>query len=206
MVRELTATYVHPTALVGEPMRPLQGMVWSEWDPPTRAPRLADPVYVGAFCIVGEGAELARGVILDAYCVVGRGATIGADTLLTYRAEVCGHASIGQRCVIGGLISEDCMIGDDCRVLGDIVHVHTNASMSWDHHDPPEPSATIRDRTFVGVNATVVGGITLGPNAYVCAGAVVTRDVPPRHVVSGVNSMVPFDEWRGPLAESPFFR
>ncbi|QDU24187.1 serine O-acetyltransferase [Urbifossiella limnaea] len=44
---------------------------------------------------------------------------------------------------------------------------------------------TIGDRVYIGPHAIVVGKITVGDDAAVCAGAVVTRPVPPRAVVAG---------------------
>jgi acetyltransferase-like isoleucine patch superfamily enzyme len=44
----------------------------------------------------------------------------------------------------------------------------------------------IRDNVFVGHQAVIMPGVTIGPNAIVGAGAVVTRDVPPNSVVGGI--------------------
>lgn len=44
----------------------------------------------------------------------------------------------------------------------------------------------IKDNVFIGINAIVLPGVTIGPNAIVAAGAVVTRDVLPNSVVGGV--------------------
>jgi acetyltransferase-like isoleucine patch superfamily enzyme len=44
----------------------------------------------------------------------------------------------------------------------------------------------IRDNVFIGWGAIVMPGVTIGPDAIVAAGAVVTRDVPPNTVVGGV--------------------
>jgi acetyltransferase-like isoleucine patch superfamily enzyme len=44
----------------------------------------------------------------------------------------------------------------------------------------------IRDRVFIGHQAIVMPGVTIGPNAIVAAGAVVTRDVPPGSIVAGI--------------------
>jgi acetyltransferase-like isoleucine patch superfamily enzyme len=44
----------------------------------------------------------------------------------------------------------------------------------------------IRDNVFIGHRAIVMPGVTIGPNAIVAAGAVVTKDVPPDTVVGGV--------------------
>ena len=44
----------------------------------------------------------------------------------------------------------------------------------------------VRDHVFIGLNALVMPGVTIGPRAIVAAGSVVTRDVPPDTVVAGV--------------------
>jgi acetyltransferase-like isoleucine patch superfamily enzyme len=44
----------------------------------------------------------------------------------------------------------------------------------------------IRSNVFVGHQAIIMPGVTIGPNAIVAAGAVVTRDVPPNSIVAGV--------------------
>jgi serine acetyltransferase len=54
----------------------------------------------------------------------------------------------------------------------------------WDRRSLIRPT-TIRDRCFIGVNAVVLCGVTVGPDSIVGAGAVVCHDVPPRTVVAG---------------------
>lgn len=44
---------------------------------------------------------------------------------------------------------------------------------------------TVGDRVYIGPNAIVVGKITVGDDAMICAGSVVTKSVPPRAVVLG---------------------
>lgn len=47
-------------------------------------------------------------------------------------------------------------------------------------------SVDIKDNVFVGIGAIILPGVTIGPNAIVTAGSVVSRDVPPNSVVGGV--------------------
>lgn len=44
----------------------------------------------------------------------------------------------------------------------------------------------IEDYVWIGINATILQGVTIGEGAVVCAGAIVTKDVPPYSVVAGV--------------------
>ena len=48
----------------------------------------------------------------------------------------------------------------------------------------------LRDNVFVGHGAIVLPSVSIGPNSIVAAGAVVTRDVPPRSIVAGVPAKV----------------
>jgi acetyltransferase-like isoleucine patch superfamily enzyme len=43
---------------------------------------------------------------------------------------------------------------------------------------------------WIAAGATIIGGVTLGENSVVAAGAVVTRDVPPNSLVAGVPAKV----------------
>ena len=57
-----------------------------------------------------------------------------------------------------------------------------NRTFSWKFAEP----IVIGDRVWIGMNATVLGGVTIGEGAVVAAGSVVTKDVPPFTVVGGV--------------------
>lgn len=48
----------------------------------------------------------------------------------------------------------------------------------------------IKDRAWIGANATILTGVTIGRNAVVAAGAVVTKDVPDNCLVGGVPARV----------------
>src|SRR5690606_1949375 len=48
----------------------------------------------------------------------------------------------------------------------------------------------VRDHVFLGVNAVIMPGVTIGERAIVAAGAVVTRDVPSATVVAGTPARV----------------
>lgn len=198
--------YIHPTALVKVPIRPLQGMVLSKENPINSDLMHGDNLYIGPYSIVGEGVILGDNVIIDAYCNIERGVIVGEDTLIVHRATIGGYSRIGKECVIGGLIGEGTIIGDGCRVFGTVVHKQDDPSQSWDHRKNPEPSVLIHEHSFVGFESFVAGDIEIGPKSYICAGAIVTKTVPPGFVAFGRNEMVYYRNWGGELGKSDFFK
>jgi len=174
----------------------------AEAEPRTRIGRNC---YVGYYSVIGAGSTIEEGGIVDDHCTVEGDVVLGARTLLIYRAQVCNEACVGSQCVIGGFVAERVVIEDRVRLFGKIVHSQRDPSRPWDALDSIEDSAIVKAGAFVGFDALVAGKVVIGANAYVCAGAIVTRDVPPQHVAYGVNKVVPARDWKGPLCRSRFF-
>lgn len=136
--------------------------------------------------------------------IVEPGVRIGKGTRIWAFAHILPDAVIGEDCNIcdGVFIENDVVIGDrvtikcgvqlwDGITIDDDVFIGPNATFT---NDPfprskqyPEKFAQtrVRRRASIGANATILPGITIGVNASVGAGAVVTRDVPPNAVVTG---------------------
>lgn len=196
--------YIDKSARINMPFRFLQGCkVYDETA--IKDTILPDEIYIGAFASIGKGVLLENGIVIDSYCVVEGESQIGKNTLITYKATIGGGAKIGNNCVIGGFISENTQIGNNCRIFGKIVHSHSNSLMSWDFHSVPEPAVKICDNCFVGFEAVISGGIEIGANSYICSGAIVTKSVPPKHIVFGYNNIVHYTKWKGNLKNNPLF-
>lgn len=77
-------------------------------------------------------------------------------------------------------------IGDNCHITyGVVILSHDGAARQIDPEDDGEGAVVIGDNVFVGVNAVVLKGVTIGDNSVVAAGAVVSADVPENVVVAG---------------------
>ena len=130
--------------------------------------------------------------------------SIGESTRIWAFAHVLPGALIGADCNICDhvFIENDVRVGDrvtiksgvqlwDGVVLEDDVFIGPNVTFSNDRF----PRSKVRPDSFektivhggasIGSNATLLPGITIGRNAMVGAGAVVTKDVPPNAVVVG---------------------
>jgi serine acetyltransferase/dTDP-4-dehydrorhamnose 3,5-epimerase-like enzyme len=106
------------------------------------------------------------------------------------KAVIGRHCDIGEQCVIddGIVIGDRVTLGAGVRLangmrIEDDVFVGPNATFA---SDPAEPAVTtLRQGASIGANATLLPGVTVGREAVVGAGAVVTRSVPPHAVVVG---------------------
>ena len=78
-------------------------------------------------------------------------------------------------------------IGDEALIGHNVVIATLNHNLDPDKRANLKPSPVhIGRRAWIGANATILPGITIGDGAVVAAGAVVTKDVAPRTVVGGV--------------------
>ncbi|MBS1581612.1 MAG: sugar O-acetyltransferase [Bacteroidetes bacterium] len=83
-------------------------------------------------------------------------------------------------------------------VIEDDVLIGPKVSLITENHplDPADRRAliakpiTVRRNAWIGAAATILPGVTIGENAVVAAGAVVTKDVPPGTVVGGVPAQI----------------
>ena len=86
----------------------------------------------------------------------------------------------------GGItIGDGCLIGHN-TVIATLNHDENPAKRNELHPAP----VVIGKKVWVGSNATILPGVTIGDNAIVAAGAVVTKDVPPDTVVAGVPARI----------------
>jgi len=96
---------------------------------------------------------------------------------------------------VGEVSIEDEVLAADRVFIGDTHHGFTDphAPILSQPMSTPKP-VRIGRGAFLGVGSIVLGGVQIGPNGYVAAGAVVTRDVPARTVVAG-NPARPLKMW-----------
>ena len=107
------------------------------------------------------------------------------------------HATGGAGMKIGRnvFVNQNCTFYDLGGLeIGDDVMIGPNVSLITSGH-PVEPSRrrdfvvakpiAIERNVWIGAGATIIGGVTVGENSVVAAGAVVTSDVPPNTLIGG---------------------
>ena len=101
------------------------------------------------------------------------------------------HTRIGLHNTIIGPVE----IGNNVNLAQGITvtalnHNFSDANKRIDEQGVSTNPVTIEDDVWVGANAVILPGVTIGEHCVVAAGAVVTKDVPPHSLVAGVPAKV----------------
>jgi acetyltransferase-like isoleucine patch superfamily enzyme len=125
---------------------------------------------------------------------IGTGLIIDSRQVPTeFGAARNGHLIIGDDVYLNGCsivatnritIGDDCLIGDFTAIMD--TNYHALSSMESIKAEP----VTIGNNVWIGRSCTVVPGVSIGDNAVVAAGSVVTTDVAPSTLVGGVPAKV----------------
>ena len=145
---------------------------------------------------------LGEGTSVSAFARILNDARIGRDCI------ICEHTFIEGGVVIGDRVTVKCGVSLwNGTILEDDVFIGPNAAFSEEprHVDdgPPAPCRTIiKKGVFVGANATILTGLTVGEHAIVSAGAVLRNDAPPRAILMGNPARI--EGYADVSAEHPF--
>ncbi len=153
--------------------------------------RLAENVSVCAGAIVFAGAGIGAGSILGDHSYVRERTTIGAGTVIGHGSVVDNDVAVGDRVRVQtsvyltafSTVADDVFVGPGATTTND-------DTMSRHGPETPMRGATLRRACRIGGGVVLTPGVEVGEEAFVAAGAVVTRDVPPRAVVMGVPGRV----------------
>ncbi len=134
---------------------------------------------IGSGVIIGDQAHVRERVEIGAGSVVGRGSSIEFGVRIGARVLIQSNVYV----TAGVLVEDDVFIGPG---------VVTTNDDTMGRHPVGEAlrGAVLRRACRVGGGAVLVPGVEIGEEAFVAAGAVVTRDVGTRQVVMGVPARV----------------
>ncbi len=138
--------------------------------------------------------------------IIDDGAQIGEGSRVWHWAHICGGAIIGKACSFGQnvFVGNKVSIGNNVKVQNN-VSIYDNVSLEDDVFCGPSMVFTnvynprsavtrkdeyrntlVKQGATLGANCTIVCGITIGQFAFIGAGAVVNKDVPPYALMVGV--------------------
>jgi acetyltransferase-like isoleucine patch superfamily enzyme len=175
---------IEPGAVLGKTPRLARSSTASREQP--------DPLRLGARVTVCTGAVLYAGAVVADEAIVGDGAgvreraTIGESTVIGRLSTVDNDVAVGDRVKVqtNVYLTAYSVIEDDVFV-GPGVSTTNDDTMGRHAHEHELRGATLRRACRIGGSAVLTPGVEVGEEAFVAAGAIVTRDVPPRAFVLG---------------------
>jgi acetyltransferase-like isoleucine patch superfamily enzyme len=207
---------IHPTATVyegtvlGEGVKVLEGAVVGKQ--PTLSPRSTAKREPLSPTTIGDGTIVSTGAIVFAGSSIGARVILGDQSCVRERVEIGDDVVLGR----GSYIENDTTVGaltkiqaqayitaystleDNVFIAPCVVTTNDNYMGRTEKRLSQLRGPTIRRGARIGGGAILCPGVEIGEDAFVGAGAVVTKDVPPRKLVVGsparVLREVPDDE------------
>jgi UDP-2-acetamido-3-amino-2,3-dideoxy-glucuronate N-acetyltransferase len=137
--------------------------------------------------------------------IVDEGCTIGKGTKIWHFSHVMSNCTLGENCNIGQnvVVSPDVILGNNVKVQNNVslytgviceddvflgpsmVFTNVNNPRSGVNRRGQYSKTTVKKGASIGANATIVCGHDIGEYAFVGAGSVVTKHIPPYALVVG---------------------
>ena len=143
-------------------------------------------------CSIAPDVKLGKGVKLSKFINM-YGCEVGDDTKIGAFVEIQKGASVGRRCKIsshtficeGVTIEDNVFIGHGVMFINDIYPRATANGALQTEADWKVERTVIKNGASIGTGATILASVTIGENAIVGAGSVVTKNVPASSIVAG---------------------
>jgi acetyltransferase-like isoleucine patch superfamily enzyme len=148
---------------------------------------------VNEFVCIAPSVRLGKEVKLSNFINL-YGCEIGDETKIGAFVEIQKNASVGRRCKIsshtficeGVELEDNVFVGHSVTFINDSYPRATTASGELQSEaDWRVEKTLVKKGASIGSGSTILCGVTIGENAIVGAGSVVTKDVPPNAIVAG---------------------
>ena len=167
---------------------------------------LADGVRIGPYCVLrdvtlGAGAEVAahsvlEGVVAGAAVHIGPFARLRPGTRLADRARIGNFVETKQAVVgEGSKINHLSYVGD--ATLGQGVNVGAG-TITCNYDGVNKHATVIGDGAFIGSNSSLVAPVTVGEQATIGAGSVITKDAPAGQLTVARGKQLSLASWQRP--------
>lgn len=122
---------------------------------------------------IGDRLDCGHNVVIRENCKVGN------DVYILPGTQIHALVKIGNNVRLFGFLSNRSVVEDDATMLGTMAHKYRIK------RGAVEIAPIVKRGATVGMGAILIGGVTIGENAFVGANAVVTRNVEPNTTVVG---------------------
>jgi acetyltransferase-like isoleucine patch superfamily enzyme len=150
------------------------------------------------YCRIAPDVKLGRNVVFHAFvnlygCTIGDNSRIGTFVEIQKNAVIGRNVKVSSHTFIceGVTIEDDCFIGHNVSFINDKYPRATAAGGQLQTEaDWKVVPTRVKRGASIGTSATILCGVTIGENAIVGAGSVVTKDVPDNTIVAGVPARI----------------
>lgn len=149
--------------------------------------------------VIGKNGILRAGTLIYGDVKIGDYFQSGHYTVIRAKVRIGDYCTVCHHSTLEGLIH----FGDGVRIMSHVYipsrtwfgnHVFVGPGVTFLNARMPgreavmttPRGATIKDDVMIGGGCTILAGVTIGERSFIAAGAVVTKDIPPRSFVAGV--------------------
>ena len=145
-------------------------------------PKVHASAFVDAGATVGDGTQIWHFCHVMPGAVIGERCSLGQNVVVMNRVRIGNNVKIQNNVsVYEGVELEDDVFCGPSMVFTNVINPRSHVSRKAEYR-----RTLVRRGATIGANATVLCGTTLGAYCMIGAGAVVTRDVAPNALMTGV--------------------
>lgn len=140
--------------------------------------RVREGTIIYADVEIGDGLITGHNALVREDTEIGDGVVVGTDTVIDGTTDIGSNVSLqtGVYIPTDTTIGSNVFIGPKATLTNDPYPVRQDVEMR---------GPTIEDGASIGANATILPDVTVGEGAFVAAGSVITKDVPPETLAVG---------------------
>jgi len=148
---------------------------------------IEDACLIGALSVIYRGCKIRTKVMIADLASIREDVEIGDFTIIGRGVTVENKVRIGKRCKVEteAYITALSEIEDGCFIAPEVTFTNDNFLGRTKERFKYHKGVTLKRGARVGANVTFLPGVTVGPDALVGAGSVVTKDVPGGKIVVG---------------------
>ena len=151
------------------------------------------PANIGRNCLIGAntviyiGSSISNNVLIADLASIRENSTIGEYTIVGRGVTVENYVKIGKRCKLESecYITAYSELEDYVFIAPGVVTSNDNYLGRTEERFKHFRGIIVKRGGRIGANAVILPGKTIGEDALIAAGSVVTKDVPPRKIVMG---------------------
>lgn len=146
-----------------------------------------EKVRLSHYVVIEEGCSIGSGTFIGNFCVLRKGTKIGEKCVIGHGTVFEGDCEVGNRVLIHAQchITRGVVIEDDVFIAPLFVGANTPRIVHGRNYPLILKPYRIKKAARIGVGVVVLPGVTIGENALIGAGAIVTHDIPDNAVAIG---------------------